>query len=139
MIINITLLVLFFILKAIADKISFHFSTSIFSKLPKKYHDFINPSESWDNKWKNNDKSQGERFWGSSKWFVIFTDLWHLIKFLQYIIISLLITLNSELTQYKIIDFSLYLWGGLSVFEFFFSWVFQKKQAFKVKSSGNPR
>ena len=26
------------------------------------------------NKWKNGDKAQGERFFGSSRWFVLFTD-----------------------------------------------------------------
>lgn len=29
------------------------------------------------NKWKNGDKKQGEKFFGSSKWFVSLTDTWH--------------------------------------------------------------
>lgn len=29
------------------------------------------------NKWKNGDKSQGEKYFGSSRWFVAFTDTWH--------------------------------------------------------------
>ena len=36
-------------------------------------------SESSCRKWKNCDKSQGESFWGSSRWFVMFTDGWHLM------------------------------------------------------------
>ena len=35
---------------------------------------------SWGNKWKNWDKSQGEKFFGSSRWFVVFTDAWHLFN-----------------------------------------------------------
>lgn len=34
------------------------------------------------NKWKNGDKKQGEKFFGSSRWFVMFTDSWHLFGFL---------------------------------------------------------
>jgi hypothetical protein len=40
---------------------------------------------SWKNKWKNGDKKQGERFFGSSRWFVMFTDAWHLFGFLERI------------------------------------------------------
>ena len=32
---------------------------------------------SWKNKWKNGK----EKFWGSSRWFVMFTDAWHLFGF----------------------------------------------------------
>lgn len=35
-------------------------------------------NQSWKNKWKNGDKKQGEKFFGSSRWFVLFTDAWHL-------------------------------------------------------------
>ena len=41
------------------------------------------PMLTWRNKWKNGDNNQGERFWGSSRWFVIFTDKWHLFDFLR--------------------------------------------------------
>ena len=37
---------------------------------------------SWRNKWKNQDRKQGEAFWGSSRWFVLFTDAWHLFGLL---------------------------------------------------------
>lgn len=37
---------------------------------------------SWRNKWKNQDKKQGEKFFGSSRWFVLFTDAWHLFGLL---------------------------------------------------------
>lgn len=37
---------------------------------------------SWRNKYKNGDPKQGERFWGSTTVFVMFTDAWHLFTFL---------------------------------------------------------
>ncbi len=56
---------------------------------------------SWQNKWKNGDKKQGERFWGSSRWFVAQTDAWHLFGVLfrafyakVYICIGLLISID---------------------------------------------
>jgi len=56
---------------------------------------------SWRNKWKNQDRKQGEAFWGSSRWFVSFTDGWHLFGMLfrlvyakLYICIGLLISVN---------------------------------------------
>lgn len=39
---------------------------------------FWHKNKSWQNKWKNGDKSQGEKFFGSSRWFVALTDGWHL-------------------------------------------------------------
>ena len=39
-------------------------------------------SLSWQNKWKNGDKKQGEKFFGSSRWFVSLTDAWHLFGLL---------------------------------------------------------
>ena len=56
---------------------------------------------SWQNKWKNGDKKQGEKFFGSSRWFVAQTDAWHLFGVLfrvfyakVYICIGLLISIN---------------------------------------------
>lgn len=34
---------------------------------------------SWKNKWKNGK----EKFWGSSRWFVSFTDAWHLFGLIE--------------------------------------------------------
>lgn len=42
-------------------------------------------SLSWKNKWKNGDNKQGEKFFGSSRWFVMFTDAWHLFGFIERI------------------------------------------------------
>ena len=126
MIINISLFLLFFIIKAIADKLLFHFHTSIFSNIPIKYHNFWDPSVSWKNKWKNNDKSQGERFIGSSTIFVMFTDMWHLLKFIQYNILTIIMVLNNQVIIHPIIDYVLYLVISLSLFELLFSKILKK-------------
>ncbi len=62
---------------------------------------FWHKNKSWQNKWKNGDKSQGEKFFGSSRWFVMLTDAWHLFGVLfrttfakAYICVGLLISIN---------------------------------------------
>ena len=40
---------------------------------------------SWQNKWKYNVETNGEKFWGSSRWFVMFTDGWHLFGLIERI------------------------------------------------------
>ena len=40
---------------------------------------------SWQNKYKNGDKRQGEKFFGSTRWFVAFTDAWHLFGIIERI------------------------------------------------------
>lgn len=62
---------------------------------------FWHKNKSWQNKWKNGDKMLGEKFFGSSRWFVLFTDAWHLFGVLfrafyakVYICIGLLISID---------------------------------------------
>ena len=62
---------------------------------------FWHKNKSWQNKWKNGDKKQGERFWLSSTFFVAQTDAWHLFGVLfrvfyakVYICIGLLISID---------------------------------------------
>lgn len=45
---------------------------------------FWHKNIAWKNKWKNGDETQGEKFFGSSKWFVLFTDGWHLFQLIQW-------------------------------------------------------
>ena len=40
-------------------------------------------AEGWKLKYKNGDPALGERFWGSSRWFVFLTDAWHLFDLLR--------------------------------------------------------
>ena len=39
-------------------------------------------NQSWKNKWKGGLRKNGEKFWGSSRWFVALTDGWHLFGIL---------------------------------------------------------
>jgi hypothetical protein len=62
---------------------------------------FWHKSQSWKNKWKGGLKKNGEKFFGSSRWFVLFTDAWHLFGVLfratyakAYISVGLLISIN---------------------------------------------
>jgi hypothetical protein len=66
--------------KAVMDTLRFHFSGSVFSK--HACNIFVDPSVSWENKYRNGDPDQGERFPGSTTIFVFTTDLWHLSQFL---------------------------------------------------------
>jgi hypothetical protein len=46
---------------------------------------FWHKNKSWQNKYKNGDKKQGEKFFGSTRWFVAFTDAWHLFGIIERI------------------------------------------------------
>lgn len=57
---------------------------------------------SWKNKWKNGDFKQGEKFFGSSRWFVALTDAWHLFGLIErigfiitWVSVGILITISS--------------------------------------------
>lgn len=66
--------------EAVMDTLAHHFEKSIFAKLNSKWW---NPVVSGNNKWKNGDKSQGERFFLSSTLLVGFTEAWHLFKMIR--------------------------------------------------------
>jgi len=116
-----TLLFISAVAKSIMDKISFHYSTSIFPKLTKA-ENFWNPQFSWRNKYKNGDPKQGEKFLGSSTIFVSLLDGWHLfglIRDFSVIICFTIITLNP----YYLLIYPLY----RLVFHIFFTFVLTKK------------
>ena len=71
--------------EAIMDKLQFHFHESVFSNM--KSTNWWNPYKSWKNKWKNGDKSQGEKFLFSSTLFVFTTDAWHFFKFVRNLLL----------------------------------------------------
>lgn len=63
---------------------------------------FWHKNKSWQNKWKNGDKKQGEKFFGSSRWFVSLTDAWHLFGLIfrlsfaiSFLLAGYLIALNN--------------------------------------------
>lgn len=91
MIIYIVLAVVFAIasgiFRAISNVISFRYADSIFSN-----NKFYDPTKSWKNKWKLTANGipliNQERFWGSSRWFVMFTDAWHFNEFMHRIMFA---------------------------------------------------
>jgi hypothetical protein len=84
--ISIILMFLAGICNAIMDVLDFHYDISIFKDWPNQQ--WLDPSLSWKNKWKNGDPNQGEKFFGSSTVFVFLTDFWHFAKFLMLLFIS---------------------------------------------------
>jgi len=68
------------IAEAVMDTLQFKFSESVFKD---KNQMFWNPQISWQNKWKDGCPKFGERFWGSSTYFVFVTDAWHLFKWIR--------------------------------------------------------
>lgn len=45
-----------------------------------KKQNWWNPNISWKNKYKNNDPTQGPKFFGSTTFLVWLTDAWHFSK-----------------------------------------------------------
>lgn len=75
------------------------FYNSIFSNEEKFNPLFWNPYESWRNKWKNGDRVQGEKFFGSSTFLVFTTDAWHLFKMMFLLTMFLSVVLYNPLVN----------------------------------------
>lgn len=115
--ISITLVIFASIFKSIMDTLQFRYEKSIFSKFNKYWW---NPNFSWMNKWKYRDRQNGERFFGSSTFFVWVTDAWH---FFQHFMITFMI---ASIVLYQkqfgiLIDFAILYLVYTCTFELFFS------------------
>jgi hypothetical protein len=110
------------IFKAVMDTLQFHFFKSVFASKAKEPSQaimedrFWNPELSWENKWKNGDKAQGEKFLGSSTVFVFTTDAWHLFQFFFLNTMILAIVLYEPLINWWA-DFLIYAAVMKSVFQ----------------------
>ena len=62
---------------------------------------FWHKNKSWQNKWKNGDKSQGERFWLSSTFFVAQTDAWHLFGTIMFYSYWISFTISGFIIGYN--------------------------------------
>jgi hypothetical protein len=83
--------------KAVCDAIAHHFNESVFKNMDEN---FWNPVKSGGNKWKNGDRSQGEKFLFSSTILVTFTEGWHIFDFVRNkfsVVGSLLLCYSIEL------------------------------------------
>ncbi len=121
-IISILLVVISGIAKAICD-------LSSDDKIKFKPEIYWVKSKSWVNKWKNGDPKQGEKFWGSSRWFVLFTDAWHLFGLIERISFAIAFILSGLLIASNIwfIFFALgcYILFA-TTFHIFYTYIFKK-------------
>lgn len=116
------------IFNAIMDVITHKFNQSIFSKIKNdKIIKFINPNISWKNKWKNDEPKNGELFFGSSTFLVMFTDLWHLSKFLMIISMTLAIISHNNICQIKMIECVIYYLSFTTTFTLFYDYILKIK------------
>jgi len=67
---------------AAMDTLSFRYRESVFAALPARYRSWFDPGTSYQNKWRDGDRTKGERFPLSSTSLVAVTDAWHFFKFL---------------------------------------------------------
>lgn len=122
---SLILIILAAVLNAVMDILSYRYDISVFSKYPK-LKQFTQPALSWQNKWKNGDRKQGEKFFGSSTFLVWTTDAWHLSKTLMLACISIAIVTYSPMIHPVIDAIAYWIVFGI-VFELFWSKVFIKK------------
>jgi hypothetical protein len=130
-------IVLFFVFKAIADNIKFHWSTSIFSTIKnQKIKTWLNP-DNWVHMYKNNDPKQGERFLGSTTCFAFINDGFHLASSFQIWSFVLALTFYPLYVPFtssligsifigRIIDAAIYHIIGSTIFEIIYSKVLTK-------------
>lgn len=116
------------ILNAIMDRVAYlsTYERSIFNKY-QKLEQFCSAEKSWKNKWKNGDKSQGEKFLGSSTIFVTFTDLWHLCKSLMIFCIIFSLFFYKQLFESDLITLFIYYICFTGAFELFYNYILYRK------------
>ena len=124
LIISSILIIISAICRAISDTISHHYDESIFNK-----NKWFNTAISWNNKYKNGNKSEGSKFFGSTTIFVMFTDAWHFFEFLfrvNLIFGFFFIGLIPLKLNYLLILPAYLLWA--LIFHIFYSYIFIKKK-----------
>ena len=99
---------------------------TIFSKFPRM-RKFMDSSESWRNKYKNGDRSQGPRFLFSTKFLVFLTDMWHLCKTLMLFFLSISIVKYSPMIVWYL-DFLIYWIAFGTSFTIFYDYLFLLKK-----------
>lgn len=87
--------------KAIRDTLAHHFERSIFKDLNPL---FWNPVLSGNNKWKNGDRNQGEKFFLSTTLLVSLTEGWHIGETINVLFLVLGVGLMT---------YSIGLWGAI--------------------------
>ena len=125
--VSLILITLAAIINAAMDTINARYFASIFYN-PKwsKFNQFTNPNISWQNKWKNGYRIQGEKFFGSSTFLVWTTDFWHLAKTIMLACFCIAIVTYSPVIHPVIDCIGYWIIFGI-VFELFWSKVFIKR------------
>lgn len=103
---------------AVMDVLRFRYSTSVF--VYYKNQQWWNPKVSWRNKWKDGDSMKGERYWGSSRWFVRFTDAWHFFQGMMFTLFMACIVLYKPVFHWAV-DFIVMYFVFTSSFQLFYS------------------
>lgn len=81
-----------------------------------------------NNKYKNNDPKQGEKFWQSTNALVMFTDAWHLFGFIQRVTYGISFTIVGYMAG----TFSLYFLFGILINYLVFIAIFHIFHTFKI-------
>lgn len=87
---------------------------------------YVSMKDSWRNKWKNGDPKQGEKFWGSSRFFVFYTDHWHLAQFFFLNLMIAAIVFYKPMVN-PLVDFIILAVVLKGTFELFYSRILVKK------------
>jgi hypothetical protein len=113
------------IINAAMDTLNARYHTSVFKTSNPTLNKFFNPALSWQNKWKNGDRKQGELFFGSSTFLVWTTDAWHLFKTLMLACYSIAIVTYSPMIHPIVDAIAYWIVFGI-VFELFWAKIFLK-------------
>lgn len=119
------------IFNAAMDITAHKYKQSIFS-IYNKYKFFS--EDSWKNKYKNYNKDDGERFFGSTTFLVFLTDFWHFCQFMwiNFMILGCLLYQPNIFNDNNIIDIILYFLYTriiyLISFNLFYNYIFKLKQ-----------
>jgi hypothetical protein len=89
--------------EGVMDKINFHYFKSIFREEDKFNQKFWNPEISWENKYKDIVNYE-PKFWGSTTFFVAFTDAWHFFQLINNFLVFLGLFLMIFSTYYFVED-----------------------------------
>lgn len=124
---EITLIILSIVFSVISGFAKAIMDLSEEGKLKFKKKSFWIKELSYINKWKNGDKKQGEKFFGSSRWFVMFTDAWHLFGFLERVSLVISFTIVGHL-----VSINAYFLFGVLVNYIVFTGVFHIFHTYKI-------
>jgi hypothetical protein len=124
--VSLLLVILAAVINAAMDTLNARYRQSVFFTKDFRINRFTDPATSWQNKWKNGDRTQGEKFFGSSTFLVWTTDFWHLAKTIMLLCFALAIVCYVPIIH-PLLDWIIYWIGFGTIFELFWAKIFLKK------------